>query len=241
MSELTTITIEATGAADAPVSPATGHARPKQRNEHLAALKPLAIDVALPLGSYYLLHDGFGLGLVSSLALSSVGPAIRTVLSALRDRSVNGLAGLILMVNLAGIAVTFITGSPRLMMAKDSVVSSVVALGILLSVVRGKPLMTTALQPMLVKGDAAKAAAWERLVQGSAAFRRVERRFSVVWGLALLAECVARVIGAITLPVPTMVWLSNVILLSGIALAIVVSGPLAVGPMEKMIGAEAAK
>jgi hypothetical protein len=35
------------------------------------------IDVGIPLGTYYLLRDGFGVGVWLSLALSSIGPAAR--------------------------------------------------------------------------------------------------------------------------------------------------------------------
>ena len=55
-------------------------------------------------------------------------------------------------------------------------------------------------------------------------FRRAERTFSLVWGVALLGECVVRVVGAYTLPVDTMVWLGTVILAVSMALAFFVSG-----------------
>jgi hypothetical protein len=76
------------------------------------------------------------------------------------------------------------------------------------------------------------------LLSGSAAFQRAERRFSLVWGVMLLAECVARVVGAYTLPVDTMVWLGTVVMIGTIAVTSVISGGVAVGPMAEMIDAE---
>ena len=73
----------------------------------------------------------------------------------------------------------------------------------------------------------------------SARFRRLELAFSTIWGLALLADCVARLVGAYTLPVTTMVWLSTVITLGSIGVAILVGGAAA-GPIQEMIDAEAA-
>ena len=206
--------------------------------ELLGNLKPLVVDVALPVGSYYLLHKGLGLGLVTSLALSSVVPAVRTIVDAVRHRTFNGLAGLMLLVNVAGIALSFVTGDARLMLAKDSGVSSVIGLSIVVMAFRGRFLMSAGLKPFMTKGDAAKIAAWDRLSAGSAAFRRLERRFSLVWGGALLGECVARLIGAFTLPVETMAWLSSVMLIGAIAVGIAV-GAIATQPIEKMIEAEA--
>jgi hypothetical protein len=210
------------------------------RRELLNNFKPLVLDLGVPLGSYYLLHDGFGVDMVLSLALSSIPPAVRTLYGWLRDRSLNGLAGLMLAVNVVGIALSFVSGNPRIMIAKDSGISSVFAIALIASAFSGKPLMSAGVRPWLVKGNPARATALDRLAATSDRFRRLERRFTLIWGLALLAECVARVIGAFTLPVATMVWLSNVLLIAALVLACVVGGGAAAEPMEKMIDAEPA-
>ncbi|MET8248837.1 VC0807 family protein [Streptomyces sp. NPDC005202] len=209
-----------------------------------ANFAPLFVDVAVPLGSYYLLKDGFGMSTFAALAWSSVVPAVRTVWSAVRERQTNGLALLILVVNVVGLLLSFVSGDPRLMLVKDSAVSSTVGIGILVSVALGKPMMTAAVKPFLVKGDATKEAAWQRLQSGSgsasgaAAFRRAERVFSVVWGVVLVGECVARIVGAYTLPVDTMVWLGSVFMIGAMVLGFLVSGGLASVPMERLLAAE---
>ncbi|MFR0358870.1 VC0807 family protein [Streptomyces sediminimaris] len=205
--------------------------------------RPLIVDVAVPLGSYYLFKGAFGMSTFAALAWSSVVPAVRTVWSVVKERRVNGLAGLILVVNVVSLLLSFVSGDPRLMLAKDGAVSSTVGIGILVSVALGRPMMTAGMKPFLVKGDPAKEAAWQRLVSGRAAgsvdFLRKERTFSVVWGVALLAECVARVVGAYTVPVDTMVWLGGVLMAGVMTLTFLVSGGLAAGPMEAMVRAEA--
>jgi hypothetical protein len=215
----------------------TGHRSPsKPAGGGLGkALRPLAVDVAVPVGLYYLLRDGFGASLVLSLAASSVLPAVRSVAGLIRDRSLNALAALMLAVNVAGMAISFAAGNPRWMIAKDSLVSSVIAVAMLVSAGAGRPLMSAGLRPFLTKGQAARTAAWDRLLAGSARFRRLEKAYTAVWGIALLADCVARVIGAFTVPVGTMVWLSTVMVLASIGLAIVVSGGVAAAPMEEML------
>ncbi|TXS66610.1 hypothetical protein EAO69_28570 [Streptomyces sp. me109] len=201
---------------------------------------PLVVDVAVPIGSYYLLKSGFGMSTMAALGWSSVVPAVRTVWSVVRERRVNALAALILFVNVAGLLLSLVAGDPRLMLAKDSGVSSVIGIGVLVSVMAGRPMMTTAMKPFVTKGDPARTAAWERLIGGSERFRRFERTFSLVWGVALLGECVVRIVGAYTLPVDTMVWLGTVVMIGTMALAMVVSGGLAAGPMEAMVRGEAA-
>ncbi|MDH6222598.1 VC0807 family protein [Streptomyces pseudovenezuelae] len=203
---------------------------------------PLIVDVAVPLGSYYLFKDAFGMSTFAALAWSSVVPALRTVWSLVRERRTNGLAGLILVVNVVSLVLSFVSGDPRLMLAKDGAVSSTIGIGILVSVALGRPMMTAGMKPFLVKGDQAKEAAWQRLASGraaaSAAFLRKERTFSVVWGVALLAECVARVVGAYTIPVDTMVWMGTVVMVGTMVLTFLVSGALGAGPMEAMVSAE---
>jgi hypothetical protein len=208
-------------------------------NSKRANLAPLIVDVAVPIGAYYLLKDGLGMSTLMALGLSSVVPAVRTGWSVVKERTVNGLAALILTVNVVGLLLSFVAGDPRLMLAKDSGVSSVIGIGVLVSVALGRPMMTAGMKPWLVKGIAEREAAWARLQDGSADFRRAERRFSVVWGVVLLAECVLRVVGAYTLSVDTMVWLGTVVMIVAMAVAFLVSGAVGAGPMARMLCAEA--
>jgi len=204
------------------------------------ALRPLLIDVGVPLGTYYLLHGAFGVTVWLSLALSGIGPAARAAASLVAGRRLNLLAVLMLAVSLAGIVVSFLTGDPRAVIAKDSIVSSVISFVILGSVIARRPLMSAGLRPFLTKGTPERTAAWDRLSAGSGRFRRLELLFSTIWGLALLADCVARLAGAYTLPVPTMAWLGTVMILGAVGLGILAGGTAA-APMQTMIEAEAAR
>jgi hypothetical protein len=223
----------------APSGPAPSGPAPGRGAGMAAALRPLVIDVGVPLGSYYLLHGAFGLSVWLSLALSSIAPAGRTAVSLAAERKPNLLAMLMLAVNLAGIAVSFLTGDPRAMIAKDSLVSSAIAIAILASVTARRPLMSAGLKPFVTKGRPERTAAWDRLSACSSRFRRLEKLFSAVWGLLLLADCAARLAGAYTLPVTTMVWLSTVLTLGAVGLGIMAGGAAA-APIQKMIEAEAA-
>ncbi|MFG2864444.1 VC0807 family protein [Streptomyces sioyaensis] len=202
------------------------------------SLMPLVVDAGIPLAMYYVLSDGFGLSEVAALGWSSVVPALRTVWSLVRRSGVNGLALLMLVVNAVGLATSTMTGDPRLMLAKDSVTSSVIGISMIVSVFLGKPLMTAGLKPFVTKGGSAGEAAWDRLIAGSAPFRRAERRFSLIWGTVLLSECVVKAIGAYTIPVHTMVWLGTVLTVVAILLAMVLGGGSCADPMEKMVKAE---
>ncbi|WP_254389154.1 VC0807 family protein [Streptomyces sp. AC550_RSS872] len=219
----------------------TGTTNPSAANgrQVLRNFAPLLIDVAVPLGAYYLLKNGFGTSTLMALALSSVVPAVRTGWGVVKAREVNGLAALILFVNVVSLLLSFVAGDPRLMIAKDSAASSTIGIGIIVSVVLGKPMMTAGMKPWVVKGDPRREAAWTRLRAGSARFRRAERVFSLVWGVVLLTECVVRVVGAYTLPVDTMVWVGNVIMVVAMGVGFLAGGALGAGPMAAMVVAEA--
>ncbi|WP_244304068.1 VC0807 family protein [Streptomyces lydicus] len=207
-------------------------------NPLVQSLVPLIVDAGVPIASYYVLSDGFGLGTVAALGWSSVVPALRTVWGLVRSRAVNGLALLMLVVNVVGLATSVVAGDARLMMAKDSAVSSTIGIAILLSLRTRRPLMTAGLKPWVAKGGPAGNAAWDRLLTSSERFRRAERRFSAIWGGTLLTECVLKVIGAYTLPVHTMVWLGTVLSVVAILVAMIVAGGSCAEPMEKMVKAE---
>ncbi|MFD0021922.1 VC0807 family protein [Streptomyces sp. NPDC058382] len=223
-------------AVTAPVADAQVVAVPfSPRRAMLESLAPLLVDVAVPLVSYYVLKAA-GLGTFGALAWSSVVPALRTVWGVARERRLNALAALMVAVNAVGLLLSLVAGDPRLMLLKDSGVSSTIGLVILVSALRGRPMMTAGLRPWLTRGEVAKSAAWQRLSTGpDDSFRRAETRFSVVWGVALLGECAVRAVGAYTVPVETMVWGGQVVLVAAMLIAFVVSGRTAVVPMERMI------
>lgn len=222
-------------AVTAPVAGVPAGAVPfSPRKALLDSMMPLLVDVAVPLASYYLLTAA-GMGTFGALAWSSVVPGVRTVWGVVRDRRLNGLAALMVTVNMVGLALSLVAGDPRLMLLKDSGVSSTIGLVFLVSALRGRPMLSAGLRPWLTRGEAAKSAAYQRLSTGSDAFRRAEMRFSAVWGIALLAECVVRAVGAYTVPVETMVWAGTVVMVAAMVLAFVVSGRVAVVPMERMI------
>ncbi|MFE9925449.1 VC0807 family protein [Streptomyces sp. NPDC005774] len=199
---------------------------------------PIVLDVAAPIGAYYLLRNGFGMSAFASLAWSSVVPAARTGWAAVAERTLNAFAALILFVNAVSLLLGFVSGDARLMLVKESAVGSVIGIGVLVSVGLGKPMMTAGMKPWVTRGQTAREAAWTRLESGSEAFRRAERRFSMVWGAALLGECVVRVVGAYSLPVDTMVWLGTVLMIVTMGGAFLVGGVLGAGPMLAMVAAE---
>ncbi|MBE1500074.1 intracellular septation protein A [Amycolatopsis lexingtonensis] len=199
-------------------------------------LQTLAIEIAVPIGVYYGLH-ALGVSVFLSLALSGVVPLARTLHQFAKNRTLNGLALVVLVTNVVGMLLTFVSGDARMMIAKDSIGSGITGLVILVSAFTAAPIMTKTIQPFLTRGKAENEAAWERL-SGTAKFQRIMRRTSVIWGIGFVLESAARVVGAFTLPIETMVWLSTVIFVGAFAVIMVVGGKVAEGA-AKLIVAEA--
>ncbi|MFD2417708.1 VC0807 family protein [Amycolatopsis pigmentata] len=210
------------------------------KNPLVQGLTPLVLDVALPVGTYYLLSLGFGLNDLVSLGFGSAIPAVRTIWGVVAQRRLNPLAALMLVVNVAGLLLSLLSGDPRLMLAKESGVSSVIGVVMLASVAMGRPIMSSVLRPLFGGGDPARLAVWDRLSATSPAFRRAEHTYTTIWGVVLLLECAVRIVGVYTLPVHTMVWLGTVILVTALALAFRLSFALAVKPMKTLFLAERA-
>ncbi|MEQ0559206.1 VC0807 family protein [Amycolatopsis sp. NEAU-NG30] len=199
-------------------------------------LKTLAIEIAVPTGVYYGLH-ALGASDFAALAAAGVFPLVRTLYQFAKDRTLNGLALVVLVTNVVGMLLTFVSGDARMMIAKDSLGSGITGLVILASAFTAAPIMTKTIRPFLTRGKAANEAAWERL-SGTAEFDAILRRCSVIWGVGFAIESAVRIAGAFTLPVPTMVWLSTVIFAGSFAVIMVVSGKVA-EKAGKMIAAEA--
>ncbi|MWA12729.1 hypothetical protein [Streptomyces sp. BA2] len=90
----------------------------------------------------------------------------------------------------------------------------------------------------MTKGNPARTAVWERLIAERGRFARMERTFSVMWGVALFGEAVVRVVGAYTLPVDTMVWLGGAIAGVTITATVLASGRLVVDPRGNEVSKE---
>src|ERR1700761_7603084 len=163
-------------------TPDTARPAPRPANPARQGLRNLAFDVAIPVGSYYVARAA-GCDLFAALVISSALPLVRTLGALVRRQRLDSLALVVLMVNAASLGISFWSGNPRFMLAKDGAVTSVLGLAILVSVFAGRPLMTAGMRPFVTRGKAAREAAFSRLLETSARFGRLNRWFSVVWAI----------------------------------------------------------
>jgi hypothetical protein len=173
----------------------------------LGSLATTAVfDIAGPLIAYSLLRSA-GQSPVSALVLSGTLPAAGVVLRLLRSRRLDIIGGLVLAGIAIGAVLGLVSGDPRLVLAEGSVPTAVFGLACLGSLWSRRPLLFR-FASEFIGADTPKGrefgARW-----ADAGFRRAFRLFTVVWGIAYLAEAAARVIIAETISTATALTISK--------------------------------
>jgi len=161
------------------------------------------LEIVVPLAGYYVLR-GFGLEALPALALCALPTVVFVLYRAIRRRSIDTLAIFVLAIFAVSVGVSFVTGSPRFMLAKAGWVTGVIGAGFLVSLLFSRPLAFGMGRSMVAKSrfaDTLRITEWDDLWPRHAWFRRAWRVATVLWGVALLADAAGRVLMAYALPV----------------------------------------
>jgi hypothetical protein len=162
------------------------------RRNRLQSLAMIAVfDIAGPYLAYTLLRSA-GQSAVSALVLSGVLPAVGVIAGVIRHRRVDTV-GIVVLAGIAvGTVLGLLSGNPRLVLIEGSVPTAVFGLVCLASLRAQRPLIYRfALE--FIGPDTPKGQEFESLWQYPQ-FRHVFRLYTVVWGVAYLAEAAARVV-----------------------------------------------
>jgi len=173
-------------------------------------------DVAPAVAAYYGCRAFGASEYLALLAAAGVG-FLRVLYVALRQRKFDGFAAFTGTVFGLGLALSFIAGDPRLLLAVKSVTSAVAGLIFLGTCFTGRP-AGFAVAKRFGAEDEETAQRWEVLYREVPAFRRVYLVMTVAWGVGLLAESVIRLPLVYLLPVDVAAGLSPVLLIGTIAL-----------------------
>lgn len=172
----------------------------------VAMIRGLALDVGLPLVTYYVLH-ALGVADWPALLAATGIAAVRIAWDAARKRRLNLFATVMLVVFGIGLVLSLLSGDERFLLLKESITTGAVGLIFLGTAFRGTPLTLAAMQSFAP----ARAVALTELFRTDPRVRRGLRFCSLVWGVGLLAESLVRVPLVYLLPVEVMVGLSTVL------------------------------
>ncbi|HXM05976.1 MAG TPA: VC0807 family protein, partial [Candidatus Acidoferrum sp.] len=160
--------------------------------------RTLGVSLVIPLiVIQVLLH--LGVTPLIALAAAAMFPLAETIYEAVSVKRV-GLIAIVSLVGLvAGFGLSFATGNAIFALLKDSLLTGVFGLLFLGSLLTSRPLIYRLNLDLAGTNPAALAAAealWER-----PAARRSFQLITIVWGLGLLLDAVARVVAVTTLPI----------------------------------------
>lgn len=161
------------------------------------------LEIVVPVAGYYVLR-GFGAGALLALALCALPTVVFVLYRAIRRRTIDALAIFVLTIFAVSVGVSFVTGSPRFMLAKAGWFTGAIGVAFLVSLLLARPLAFTLARSMLAKSPwaaALRVAEWNELWPRHGWFRRAWRVSTVLWGVALIADAAGRVLMAYALPV----------------------------------------
>jgi len=177
------------------------------RNRFLDLALIAVFDLAGPLVAYSLLRSA-GQSAVTALILSGAFPALGVVVGLIRHRRADTIGVLVLAGIALGTVLGLLSGDPRLVLVEGSVPAAVFGFLCLGSLWARRPLIYRfAIE--FIGADTAKGREFESLWQ-YAGFRHAFRLYTVVWGVAYLAEAAARVIIVETTSTGTALTVSKV-------------------------------
>jgi hypothetical protein len=170
---------------------------------------PYLVDVLGPFVAYVAVR-AFGAGALWALTAAGLLSASITVVNSVRRRALDAVGALVLLELIASVVLLVVVHDARLLLVRPSFYTGIAAIYLLISAARGTPLSYAGSRPMAARGGPARLAAYERAWARSAEFRRMHRRGSAGFGVALALDSVLRVLIVYRAPVERAAWLSNV-------------------------------
>lgn len=181
-------------------------------------LRMLALDIAIPVGGYYLAR-ALGAGMTAALLISTVLAGIRLCWLIWRQGRADAFAIFMLFLFAGGLTLSLITGDPRFLLLKGAALTVLSGLVFLGSVAVRRPL-TFSVAVRLAGSDEASAAGLREGWATSAPFRMGFYVMGVVWGVGLVLSGVVQIALIYTLTLDQSVAATNVVSLVVFAICI---------------------
>ncbi len=165
-----------------------------------ALLPTLAFDIAGTMGVYYLLLPHFGATSIWPILGASLVPVISNVFNFVRRHSFDVVGIIVLIGLLVGLVPAVFGGSQRLLLVRESFVTGLLGLILLISALRHRPLAYYVIREFLTANEALPHERWDMLWK-CGYFRHTIRGMTVGWGALLLGEFVLRAFMALRMNV----------------------------------------
>ncbi|MEU3397406.1 VC0807 family protein [Streptomyces filamentosus] len=172
----------------------------------------IGLNVVAPIVTYNRLTEDHGWSEFSALLLSSAWPVLDSAIMVAWRRKLDEFA-VVTLVFLVITALVSLIGAhtARALLVKDSGVTGLFGLLCLVTLLAPRPLMFYFGRKFATDGTPESTAWWNGLWQWEG-FRSTMRTMTLVWGVAYVAEALARIVLAYVLPTGTMVAVSPVMI-----------------------------
>ncbi|MGF1429231.1 VC0807 family protein [Kitasatospora sp. LaBMicrA B282] len=175
--------------------------RPGTARGRRALVQGLLFELGMPVGGYYLLV-GLGVSQWAALVVSGLLLAPWLVYGMVRRGRVEAMPVFTLVLLVAGALMSLVTGSPRVLLIRDSWLFGVLGLWVLGTLATQRPFMLTAGRSIVAaKIGEQGAGEWLDRWHTEPLFRHQMRLLTAVWGGGFLLDAGIRVAFACTLPV----------------------------------------
>lgn len=167
-------------------------------------LRGLRTGAAL-LGSLVLFYGLRALGVSAYLALlaGTAASVLGTAVDVVRRRTIGPVTAFVVALMIFSTGVSLLNGDVRFLLARGAWVTGLSGAWFLASAFTRHSLVYLFSRPLL-EGRFGWPADWDAVWERVPRFRRVWRVTGVMWGLALMLDCVLRVLMAYTLPVDSV-------------------------------------
>ncbi|HEY2595079.1 MAG TPA: VC0807 family protein, partial [Chloroflexota bacterium] len=167
--------------------------------------RTLVLNVVAPLVIFQF-ATGHGLDQTQALLLAALFPFAGIVFGSIRSHSLDPIGAISLAAIVVSVAATLAFSDPRILLAKDSLVTSTVGLVFLGSLLAPRPLIFV-IGRRLAASDPARLEQFNSLWQNPRA-RAELRLVTTVWGVGLLAEAATRAACVLLLPAQVVLIIS---------------------------------
>nr|HET6904080.1 VC0807 family protein [Ktedonobacteraceae bacterium] len=173
-------------------------------------LPSILINGAVPLAIYLILKH-YNYSDLMALSASVLFPVIGSVMSIVRQRTLDLIAAIALMGIVVSIIAVFLGGDPKILLIRESFITGALGIACFVSLLFPRPLMFYFGRYFATANDPAGRARYNELWQYPY-FRFVNRVITVVWGVAYAGEFILRIILVYTLPIAVVLAVSPIIL-----------------------------
>ena len=150
------------------------------------------------------------------------------------------LAVLMTALFVVSLALVAVSGSPKFVLAKESFGTALLGLWCLGSAWTRRPMTFYTARPLLTKSQPLALRCWDRLAEQSAAFRSIQRRLAIFWGVGLLVEAAVRIGIVERYSVHTAAGLVNVAAVAIVTVLCLLTGPLGGLRLRRLLATEVA-